>query len=140
MPAIANLQARLKRCPGLGVWANASRLVVTPEAPGSFQIDFWERGDGITVYFGTGWHCDFEDEEAAVACFWLGLSPDCRLRTYSWGPIPYRATVETLEDGQWRPSPRVPYHTTASILGVLGLVLWPWRRVTESRNEVLPAA
>src|SRR4030095_8998517 len=139
MSTLASLQERLRQFEEVEVTADEPRLFAAPKSPDVFVVAFWQRDDEFTVSFGDVWHCEFDAEEPALACFWLGLSTTCRLRTYYWGPIPYRGMLETLEDGHWVPSPRVPYNTTVSLLSILGLLLWPWRRIQTSQNAVLPA-
>jgi hypothetical protein len=48
------------------------------------------------------WHEDFYNLEEAVDTFLLGLSNHSRVKVESKGGVPFRWTVEYLDDTQWR--------------------------------------
>ncbi len=75
---------------------------VLPVTPEGFEViieQIWENH--FTVSFD-GWHEDFFSHEKALACFFLGLSNRCRLKTQEKGGTRFQWTIEYLDGTQWR--------------------------------------
>lgn len=119
MGAIEAIRAKLQEHPRLRWEEKRDSITVPAISPDGFAVSFHEHQDGFVVSYAK-WHEEFESEEEALACFWFGLSDECRLHVISRGSFDYRWTVQTLADGTWRNASET------------GLFFFPfWRRARE---------
>jgi len=75
---------------------------VHPTTPDGFEVaieEVWENH--FSVSYGR-WQQDFYNAEEAADYFLLGLSNRCRLKVQSKDGVPFRWTVEYLDDANWR--------------------------------------
>ena len=81
-----------------------------------FEVGLTKRDGRLTVSFD-GWHEEFDDQDEALNCFALGLSPACRLRVEVRGRMRCQWILEHRVDDHWCEDSTV------------GLLLFPfWRR------------
>ncbi len=92
----------LKEYPGAEYKLGEDLVRVLPVTPEGFEViieQIWENH--FTVSFD-GWHEDFFSLEKALACFFMGLSNRCRLKTQEKGGSRFQWTLEYLDGTQWR--------------------------------------
>jgi hypothetical protein len=93
---------KLKECPAARYEVAEDRVRVLQGAREGFDVmieQVWENH--FTVFFD-GWHEEFFDYAKAVACFLMGLSDRCRLKTQAKGDSRFQWTLEYLDGDQWR--------------------------------------
>ena len=74
---------------------------VLPLLRNGFEVvieQIWENHFSVSC---DRWHEDFYNLEEALDCFLLGLSNRCRIKVQSKEGVPFRWTVEYLDDTTW---------------------------------------
>jgi hypothetical protein len=128
MNLIEELKRRLDSVPNARYEADGSSITVEPRDSDGFTVMLTQNSNNHYTVFFNGWHEDFEDAEETTNIFGLGLSNECRLRECRRGNMPYKWTVETLEDGHWQ-----PHSTTALLL----FPFWRKRQIRYLQNRLL---
>lgn len=126
MDTIARVKRMLDPRDGVCVESTARSITVEPRTSAGFPVTLEVSGDDYRVYFD-GWHENFTDEAEAVECFRFGLSSRCRLVTVYHGTSAVRWTVESHENGAWRPD---------STTGLLLVPFWRKKRVVQRSNSL----
>ena len=124
MSLIAEIKERLRQYPDLRYKESSNAIEVLAPSEEGFSVGFTDDGSEFTVHF-EGWHEHFEDAEAALNCFAMGLLGECRLHVTYRGSTPVRYTLQHREGDTWARD------------STTGLVFQPfWRRArTEIRQN-----
>lgn len=98
------LKRALRAYPDLPLEETPDSVIVKAQGIDGFDVGLYRDRDGYTVSFD-GWHEHFAlgNAEAAMDCFVYGLSGRARLLVHRRGGMDYRWTLESFEDGAWRP-------------------------------------
>jgi hypothetical protein len=94
--------ATLGKYPQLRYEKRENIIRVLPSIREGFEVVIEEVFENHFSVSFDHWHEDFYNLEEAVDCFLLGLSNHCRVKVESKGGVPFRWTVEYLDDTQWR--------------------------------------
>jgi hypothetical protein len=77
-------------------------IEVRSKSESGFPVRVYERDGQDSIHF-SGWHEDASDEAETLNMVALGLSKSARLKVASRGGRDYSWTLESWEEGQWRP-------------------------------------
>ena len=101
MNVIDDIEQRLTKVPQAKYKRKNNSITVDPLDSDGFEVTLERHApDSYTIYFN-GWHENFETDEEALNVFAGGLSSECRLKEYRRGGLPYRWTLESIENGKW---------------------------------------
>jgi hypothetical protein len=110
------IRRKLAKYPQARFVETGHSITVLPSDERGFEVGLAKRDGRMTVYFD-GWHEELDDQDQALNCFALGLSPACRLRVEVRGHMRCKWVMEYRVDEQWYEDSTV------------GLLLLPfWRR------------
>ncbi len=132
MNVIEKVNAELAEFSSITHEADDRSVTVPPASPQGFTVSLELDEPGYVVFYD-GWHQHFEAgrEADAVNCFWLGLTPACRLRVRRRGGRAYRWTMQYLHEGRWR---------FGGVISLLFFRFWRRKEVVVLQNDAIPAA
>ena len=92
----------LKECAQAEYVIGKDLIRVLPGTPEGFEVIIEQIWDNHFIVSFDGWHEDFFSYEKALACFFMGLSNRCRLKTQEKDSSRFQWTLEYLEGADWR--------------------------------------
>lgn len=129
MDAHSALMEKLQQHPELAYSQRPGCVRIEPPAPNGFAVELRNAGAEWTVFLGNaGFHEAFTSTEEALNFIAWCYSGAARVREVWRGGSPQKATLEALENGQWR---------SVSKTGFIFVPFWRERREVVLENPNL---
>ena len=106
----------LAKYPAVRFQRDGNSVEVPPASPDGFHVSISTENGSRMVHY-EGWHEEFDNDNDALNCFMIGLTPTVRLKVTRRGDCDHKWSVEIREGDRWESS------------GTVGLLFFPfWRR------------